>query len=795
MSIIQGNSKTSAAGGYTIDQSIRFNDDDSAYLSRAMGTGGDTKTGTLSLWVKRANLGTTQLFFSQVVSSRNSDIRFKSDDTIQFYLQETAGAGYALNKTSSNVYRDVGGWYHIYATWDTTQSSPEWNLYVNGVQPTWATDSNNGMSQNADIAFFGNSNMALGRTSNAATSYTDAYLAEINCIEGSVVAISEFAETNADTGQWVPKKYTGSYPGKSFYITGADSADLGADQAGSNDFTSNNLSADDQTLDTPTPNSESGVGNFNAMSPLIPLANSTGAVLSEGNTKITHSSASYKGFASNFPIPTSGKWGFQATLGTTGAANSHYWGIATDSAGNPVPTNSIAVPSYWYTAVTIGTYDGNVYVKNSGGSQTTHYNGPQMSTGDEIEFLVDMDAGTLDIKRNGSAFGTQYTGMATDLQLWPYASMYVTDIQFDFGQNGYTPSDSDYKTLATQNFPDPTIADPSAYFQTLAYASTGTSTAFVQDGNSQFEPGLVWVKSRTGANNHLWFDQVRGATKFIRSDTTNTENTVADTLTAFNSNGFTAGADSINWGINYPGRNNVAWMWAADGTSGSTNEDGTVTSTVSADTTSGFSIAKWTHTTASNYTVGHGLGAVPKMILVKTTDQSTNWGVYHSDITVGNRLILNSTSAQVAGYWGANSWTSSTFSIGSARDANGSTMIAYSFAEVEGFSKFGSYTGNGSTDGPFIYTGFKPSFIMYKRTSGGTGNWDMLDIKRDPINVSDAVLAADKSTVETTYSTIKIDMVSNGYKIRGTQTNLNASGSAYIYMAFAESPFKTATAR
>ena len=222
---------------------------------------------------------------------------------------------------------------------------------------------------------------------------------------------------------------------------------------------------------------------------------------------------------------------------------------------------------------------------------------------------------------------------------------------------------------------------------------------------------------------------------------------------------------------------------------GSSNTDGSITSTVSASSTSGFSIVKWTHTTSGNYTVGHGLNATPKMIIVKTTNATTNWGVYHSGLTVGKRVILNTTSAETTGYWGANSWTNNTFSIGSGRDDNGKTMIAYCFADVQGFSKFGSYTANASTNGPFVYTGFKPSFIMLKNVSTAQ-DWQMYTFDMQPFNefctTSAGRLKANTSDTQSTKSAF--DMLSNGFKMRTNASDINGSGNQIIYMAFASEP-------
>jgi hypothetical protein len=303
--------------------------------------------------------------------------------------------------------------------------------------------------------------------------------------------------------------------------------------------------------------------------------------------------------------------------------------------------------------------------------------------------------------------------------------------------------------------------------------------------------GFVWIKNRDAADNHMLFDAVRGIKKDIHSNSTDQQATNANTLTRFLKNGFEISNDNE---VNTNAESYVAWQWLFDSLTTSTNDDGTVDSTIIANTTAGFSIAQWTHTTSGNYTVGHGLGATPKMIWVKTLDQGTNWGVYHSDITVGNRLILNTTAAQSSGYWGANTWNSTVFSIGSARDSNGSTMIGYVFAEVEGFSSIGSYEGNSNADGSFVYTGFKPSFLLIKNIDA-TESWNLRDSKRDPFNMTREVLSPNANSAESTSGGGQfIDLLSNGFKLRGTDPGVNSSAT-FIYAAFAEQPFKNSNAR
>ena len=324
-----------------------------------------------------------------------------------------------------------------------------------------------------------------------------------------------------------------------------------------------------------------------------------------------------------------------------------------------------------------------------------------------------------------------------------------------------------------------TINKSTEHFNTKLYTGDGSSSRNITGVG--FQPDLLWIKNRNLAQSHFLFDAVRGVSKAIFSNTTSSESTQATTQTAFLSDGFTVGNDAAS---NGNGNGIVAWNWKANG-SGSANTSGTVNSTVSVNSTSGFSIVSWTHNGSANYTVGHGLGTTPKMILAKTTSSSANWDIYHANITSGNRLILNSTGGQVSGYWGANTVNNNTFSVGSALASNGTTMIAYCFVEKQGFSKTAVYTGNGNADGAFIYTGFKPAFVMIKHYTGGGNDWIIKDNKSPGSNVTTKILFpnADYSEGNGAY----IDLLSNGFKLRNDEGNSNDDGTVYLYLAFGQS--------
>ena len=331
-----------------------------------------------------------------------------------------------------------------------------------------------------------------------------------------------------------------------------------------------------------------------------------------------------------------------------------------------------------------------------------------------------------------------------------------------------------------------TINKPSDYFNTKLY--TGNQTANTAITGVGFQPDWTWIKRRE-INWHCLVDAVRGATKRISSNETNTEVTDATAVTSLDSDGFTIGIDSNGY-TNQNGGTYASWNWKANG-AGSSNTDGSITSTVSANTTSGFSIVSYTGT-GSNATVGHGLGSVPKMMIIKNRTNTQGWATYHHNQGAGNYIDLSSDNSGQAGssIFNNTTPTSSVFSVATSGWTNdsGYNYIAYCFADVTGYSKFGSYIGNGNADGTFIYTGFKPAWFMVKQTNAAGNSWHILDNKRDSFNVMEKNLRANLSNAE--FDTgVDFDFLSNGVKMRNTDgASNNFGGSTYIYMAFAEEP-------
>ena len=341
------------------------------------------------------------------------------------------------------------------------------------------------------------------------------------------------------------------------------------------------------------------------------------------------------------------------------------------------------------------------------------------------------------------------------------------------------------------------IDDPSAYFQAKTYTGNGSNGfAITNDGNSDLQPDLWWVKNRDKAYDHNLYDSTRGTSLRLVSNGTQAEATATDRIASFDTNGFTLNGSVISNENNNP---HVAWQWKCNGGTTSSNTDGSVTSTVQANTDAGFSIVTFTSAPSSGtgiFSVGHGLGQIPAMVITKSRDSTSNWWSWHKGLTGGNSntsyiVALERITAEgsYSNAWGAG-MTSSVFGMQSGNTAVASSdYVAYCFAEKQGFSKFGTYVGNGSTDGAFVYTGFKPAFVITKKRNQNS-NWTMYDNKRDPFNVADKVLLPNANNAEQTV--INFDFVSNGFKCRNSGSE-NESGTTFIYMAFAENPFTTST--
>jgi hypothetical protein len=787
------------AGGYQIERSLRFNSADSAYLNRTPGSAGNRKTWTWSGWVKRSKLGTAQWLVAVGGSSAEYTlIRFNSTDTLEYV--RVVSSAIDAQKISNAVYRDVSSWYHIVVTEDAANTVAR--VYVNGSEVSYSTNDNpsnvNGAVNNTVV------HTISGVLTGIGSGYLDNYLTEVNFIDGQALTPTDFGEFNPITGVWQPKPYTGTYGTNGFYLNFKDNSStsaLGTDYSGNgNNWTTNNFSVtagagNDSLVDSPTSfGTDTGAGgevrgNYATLNPL----DANGGTISNGNLEYsgvfaTGVTQNGHGSRSTLKVPSSGKWYVEAANTTiSGSGNSCY--LAFTSSTQASSASGFSGTLTPFVGVDASVFNNKITFEWAGVSAGTADATQLFNTyasGDIVNFAVDFDAGKIWIGKNGTwynsgnpAAGTNETSTFTaGTAAWAFWGEYVaasdnsnrSGVIANFGQRPFAyTAPSGFKALCTTNLPAPTIEKGEEYFD----AKLDTGANIKATSEAVYTHQLAWIKDRANTNNHQLIDSVRGTSAVLQSNTTAAETT------------YTA-----------PSGNSVAWVWNAPNT-GVTNTDGTITSTVSANTTSGFSIVTYTGTGA-NATVGHGLGVAPAMVIVKNRSAAGfNWPVYHASISNTGVLLLNLTDSFTTAttVWNSTSTTSSVFSIGTngSVNTNTSTYVAYCFAPVAGYSAFGSYTGNGSADGTFVYTGFRPRYVILKIASGTTGDWQIYDTQRDPYNVAGNFLFANTSGAQGT--TIVLDFLSNGFKLRATGSGYNGNTNTYIFACFAENPFKYSLAR
>ena len=689
--------------------------------------------------------------------------------------------------------RDFSAWYHLVVK----VTSSTLDIYINGVQAD-IDSSYNTNPNNSDWYFNSTVVHRLGRTA-WGSEYFDGYLADVYWIDGQAKDATDFGAFD-DNGVWQAAAYSGTFGTNGFHLFDfANESGIGNDSSGNdNDWlTVNNLSTtagagNDVLFDVPTNGDSSDdtgaggevSGNYCTWSPLA----GTNVTLSNGNLDCSLSTGTTSKARATIAV-TSGKYYWEITFksGLDGMI-----GISDASLRGSQISYAAGALNYY---VRYGSLWGDV--GRSGGASSY---GSALAANDVLGVALDMDNGNVRFIKNGSdTFGNANTSSLVGKTIMPHlgeagGSTFVTEA--NFGQRAFAYSaPSGYKALCTTNLPTPTIADGSDYFDTKLW--TGNSSTNTISG-LEFSPDFVWIKSRSNAVHSALLDTVRGTNKYLYSSLTNAEvSGYTDILTAFNSDGFTLGADSSNQ-VNYTGYTYVAWTWDA-GSSTVSNTDGSITASVRANQSAGFSIVSYTGT-ASAATIGHGLGVKPDMVIIKNRSTSGyDWKVIHEGLTgaMGTYMMqLNrkdAESAASASWFNSTSPTSTVFSVGTLSAVNGSgdDYIAYCFAPVAGYSAFGSYVGNGSTDGPFIHTGFSVRYLVIKRFEDSGYNWNCYDTARSPFNVANDPIRLNLSNYEEPdYSAGNIDILSNGFKIRGTWANINASAKGYIYFAFASNPFQ-----
>ena len=795
--VYSGNGQGQTVGNFvpftdngTIAKSCMFDDGDGAYLSKTYGSAGTSqKKFTFSCWVKRGFVGNDFLTFFNVGAFSGSYflIGFNSGtyaNAIQFY--DWTGSTYRLRRITNRTFEDTSKWYHIVVAIDTTQAtaSDRVKLYVDGdeitsfqtsVDPSLNLDT---LVGSADTYYVGSD------TSN----HFDGYLAEVNYVDGQALGPDTFGVTDTSTGRWVPKALTGiTYGTNGFRLEFGSSSNLGDDTSGNtNDFSVSNLVAGDQRNDTPT-------NNLPTMRPYNPSYNTTQA---QGNLQYTPT-----GTNAGYPMcatlrPNSGKWYAEVRTSSNGGGNvitfgiyiqedMHYW----DNTYNYYPGGQVSNGDGNGVGMQIRN-DGQRWLTSSQLSGTVQNNlsGTALAAGDVIGIAVDVDNSLVTWYANdGSSLGSASILRPGRIIFTAMAVTSSDTFNWNFGDNGTFDGNETAGGNADEDGNGNFYHSVPAGFKMLR-----------QDNMPETDKGVTgftWLKDRDNSTNHYLVDSSRNYKNALYSNGSDAE----VFLTAGLRNPLKGGFEVLDGDpVNGSGRSFVSWNWVANaGTTESISVAGDIdiASTVQKNTAAGFSIVQWTGNNASTAGIGHGLSAAPEWILIKNLNDVTDWFVYHKDVTADQTLKLNSNSAPgnfTTGKFDHSEINATKFEVASggsnANSVNGSgdSMIAYCWHGVDGFSKFGSYTGNGNADGPFIYTGFKPAWVMVKRTNT-TGSWAITDTTRDPFNPTDKGLVPDSTSAEGTGYTL--DHLSNGFKLRLTGTAYNASGGSYIYIAFAEHPF------
>ena len=811
----------SAAGGeFEIDHSLRLHNrgGDGAStgktLRRTPSVNSNRRTWTLSMWHKRGDLNHVQiqdLFFGTgaggggdgVVRLRFERGLYATKDKLWLSLDGAA----PVNAVTNQLFRDASAWMHIVLRFDTTQSTvtDRARIYINGeVIPSteyshlWTSAWSN-LAQNSEWAVnkagWYESFAGTGSTSNP-DNVLGGYLADIAFVDGQSLGPDSFGETG-DYGEWKPIDVSDlTFGTNGYHLDFADASAMGNDANGSNNFSVYNITANDQMLDSPT----------NNFAVLNPLARDSSVILREGNLLFYRAANMTRPALSTIGLGSTQKWycEFHERSGTN-----IYAGVQWE--GTNVNTYPHAVGTYAYVANADGGYYQN-------GSYTSFNN--SMTSGDKIRSIAyDAATGKMWIGANGTFSGNPAAGSG---ELLTVPSAYRHQMYFvgakdnasattagiaNFGQdssfagnktpqgnqdsNGigdfYYAPPTGFLALCTANLPEVDVI-PSEHFNPVIYTGTGADNRVLSGVG--FTPDLGIFKRRNGSGPPQFFDTLRGASQQLRSDSSAAESTQSNKQKTFTSDGYTLGTDAQ---INGSGGTYVAWNWKLGGSAVS-NSNGSATSQVLANVDAGISIATFTLPTTAT-TIGHGLSKPPELIFQKGRVSGSAWWTFAKPLgnTKALRLDGSGAAATSTNFWNNTDPTSTVVTIGANSGGNNSWMM-YCFHSVDGYSKIGSYKGTTVNAGSFVHTGFKVAFVLIKTMFDGDP-WVMMDAARDPFNVATKRLRSDSSAAETTDAQLTCDFLSNGFKPYGNSYHINGNGQTYLYMAFAENPFKHSNAR
>ena len=799
------------SGDYEIDNSLRFDNGATEKLTFTPGDAGTSSQSiTVSVWAKRGNLGSVQGIIS-AGGRFDTGVVFGSDDKIQVFTN------YAENYrgiTSSGVFRDPSAWYHIVAVWDTTNgtSTERHRLYVNGVRQ--AVSAETAMPQNGGTQLMAATEHTIGTGGRYQDNNRfDGYMAEMHVLDGQTLLPTAFAESG-DFGEWKPIdcKDDLTYGDNGFYLDfkssavgTASSTTIGADRSGNdNHYTSSNVAVTDQMIDTPT-------NNFCTVNPIdVQTLNK----LKEGNLQLEPANDRARGTMG----VTTGKWYFEVLLKDQSSGNVQI-GIS------GVVHKISADDGNEFVRINHPSANGNGVILKLGGTNTDNLGA--VANGNIIGVAFDMDAQEVSFLVNNSAIASDstdvdFSGLSNNGTMTPhfvnqngrrsvvnfgqdssFAGNKTAGNNADGGGQGdffYAPP-SGYLALCTKNLTACAVT-PSEHFSVLLNAGDSSADEAFTTG---FQTDWVWSFIRSTDASHEMVDSVRGVTKVLMSDTDANETTDAESLQVFNSDGFTLGTNSGGW--NRDSRTYVYYSWkggTAFSNDASATSVGSIDSAGKVNAVAGFSIIGYTGNGTNGATVAHGLAKKPEMIWVKNRSKSNgeSWCVYVSagGLDATDQLQLNSNAAfsDTADAWNDTEPTTSVFSISGDDRTNddGETFIAYCFHSVDGYCKVGSYVGNAADDAPFVYTGFRPKWVMYKKVAG-SASWFIVDTARNTVNKAFLNLSPDTATDENTSGAGQTELfiLSNGFKPGGAGGDANGNNEPYIYLAFAETPFKNSNAR
>jgi hypothetical protein len=794
--------------GYQISRSLRLRASASAYLNRTFGTPTNGKIWTFSTWFKLGNgtygPGGNLLGTADNGGASGNYVQLGIDYSNGMMYINDYSSGTAIYVTSSNLLRDSSAWYHLMYVYDSTQATAANRIiyYINGVQVTSYSNTtypsqnyNTYINNSGQVTYFG------ANYSGSARSFIGSYFADSYFIDGQALTPTSFGAFDAITGVWNPKKYTGTYGTNGFYLNFSDNSaatatTIGKDYSGNgNNWTPNNISVTagttyDSMVDSPTNygtdtagTGATARGNYAVLNPL----DSSAVTVSNGNLRVTYpGSDAWRGIRGTMPVPKTGSWKWEvipttmtysfiglampsATLSTSGFTNTYVYAWYLDSG------------EIRYSDVNVAT-------------------GATVSVNDVVEVRV--NNATVSFYKNNTLQWT-FTQLLTDItpDYFPVTWMFNGAVQnYNFGQQPFVYTVAGYKALCTQNLPTATINNGANHMAATLYTGTGASQNISNAVNGiSFQPDLVWVKNRSSAStSHTLYNTNVGIGTFLQSNTTDSSFGNAG-ISPILSNGFTA--YSTNSWNNASGQNYIAWQWKGGGTA-VTNTAGSITSSVSANTTAGFSIVTYTGNGTSGATIGHGLGATASFIILKRSNGGSgySWYVQHPTLGPTKALFLDSTNgaATNTNYWNNTAPTSTVFSVGNdtSLNASGGTYVAYCWSQISGYSAFITYTGNGSGDGPFVYCGFRPRYLMLKRYDAAGDPWWVIDSSRSPYNQTTLALRPSAANAEDSGGNANFDFLANGFKARTSGGgNGNESGATYIVAAFAENPFTLVRAR